>query len=211
MLTGWRSVLQAGRRRRTHVPIARRSTRAHRSQVGPTPRAPPGRRSAIVEIGAGTARRDPACRRQVTHPEGDGSLHDRILGMLLGLACAEAVGAPFSGEERVDRREIGRWASDTRPLNWSSMTMMLHTVLARLSVEPPVGGVDGPRTALPVEFSAKEIRGLREHDTWRPRAAASRTTSEAAPVTGLPCGAWRLRPRSTTSIDSQPSRVRPPG
>ncbi|MBW0135068.1 ADP-ribosylglycohydrolase family protein [Pseudonocardia abyssalis] len=167
------SLNPSSRRAASGVPMSsstRRSTHAHdRCEVGPPPRGPPGRRSTIVGIGAGTAaRRDPACRHQMTYLEGDGSLHDRVLGMLLGLACAEAIGAPFSGEERVDRWEIERWAYDTRPLHWSSMTRMLHTVLARLSVEPRLGAVDGAGTALPMEFSALEIRGLREHDARRP-------------------------------------------
>lgn len=63
---------------------------------------------------------------------GEGSLHDRVHGMVLGLACADAIGMPFTGQTRVDRRDVQDWAADTRPLTWSSSTVMLHAMLTHL-------------------------------------------------------------------------------
>lgn len=60
---------------------------------------------------------------------GEGSLHDRVHGMVLGLACAEAIGLPFTGQTRVDRRDVQDWAADTRPLTWSSSTVMLRAMI----------------------------------------------------------------------------------
>lgn len=62
----------------------------------------------------------------------EGSLHDRVHGMVLGLACAEAVGLPFIGRTRVDRRDVECWATDTRPLTWCSSTMMLHAMITHV-------------------------------------------------------------------------------
>lgn len=126
-------------------------------------------------------------------PVGEGSLHDRVHGMVLGLACAEAIGLPFTGQARVDRRDVEDWAADTRPLTWSSSTVMLRAMITHLGsagsapqIREQTLGEDLATawTRAPWRgFAAEEIRTLRRLHTGRPAHCVAETV-EAPAATG---------------------------
>lgn len=59
-------------------------------------------------------------------------------GSLLGVACGDALGAPFEGATTVAARDVRAWATSSRPLRWTDDTAMT-LVLARHLVA--TGGV----------------------------------------------------------------------
>jgi poly(ADP-ribose) glycohydrolase ARH3 len=59
---------------------------------------------------------------------------DLVTGSLLGLACGDALGAPFEGSSNVSRSLLSQWASTERQLRYTddtAMTMVLAEHLCR--------------------------------------------------------------------------------
>lgn len=120
----------------------------------------------------------------MTGPQADGSLRDRIHGMVLGLACAEAMGAPCLREAQSDQRTVGRSGAAGRALPPSSMTKMLGAVVGHLGVD----GQHAGRTSS-TGSSAQLIRTLHELDAGRP-PHRGRPGAMQVPAAGNGAAAW---------------------
>lgn len=108
---------------------------------------------------------------------GEGSLHDRVHGMVLGLACAEAIGLPFTGQSRIERPDVEGWASGRQPLTWSSSTELLRAMIIHL-------GSPGSAPPISQQVPGEDLGTARARAPGRGRAA-----QEGTDILGVPAGA----------------------
>lgn len=65
------------------------------------------------------------------------SFTDRVRGLLLGAACAEALGAPFTGARWVPRAQRDEWCTSPRPLRYTAGTVSMLALADHLSSTAP--------------------------------------------------------------------------
>lgn len=65
------------------------------------------------------------------------SVTDRVRGLLLGAACAEALGAPFTGARWVPRAQRDDWCTSPRPLRYTAGTASMLALADHLSSTAP--------------------------------------------------------------------------
>lgn len=65
-----------------------------------------------------------------------GSVADRVRGLLLGAACAEALGAPFTGACGVPRAHRDQWCTSSQPLRYTAGTASTLALADHLSASP---------------------------------------------------------------------------
>lgn len=65
------------------------------------------------------------------------SFTDRVRGLLLGAACAEALGAPFTGARWVPRAQRDDWCTSPQPLRYTAGTASMLALADHLSSTSP--------------------------------------------------------------------------
>jgi len=63
----------------------------------------------------------------------DGDAYALISGALLGLACGDALGAPFAGRTSVDAAEAAKWAASEDPLRATDVTVQALVLAQHLA------------------------------------------------------------------------------
>jgi poly(ADP-ribose) glycohydrolase ARH3 len=71
---------------------------------------------------------------------------DRVRGALLGLACGDALGAPFEGQPSVPAPDAAAWEADTSPLRVTDDTILTMVLAEHLAIHG--GRVDQDQLAL---------------------------------------------------------------